>query len=159
MPVRLFLPVDRRDFLRLVRQIDAVANCAEDVGVLRHASTRTKFRKSSSLCYASSSKRGDGDRGVGARPSSSRMMDRAHGVRASRGRPQKSRWPKRTRSVDSNTRPTSFRIAAPRRSSEQRNRCRRCRSSCGPRCSTRSAPSPTTPRTSATSLGLFVAAS
>ena len=34
MPVRLFLPVDRRDFLRLVRQIDAVANCAEDVGVL-----------------------------------------------------------------------------------------------------------------------------
>ncbi len=34
MPVRLFLPVDRRDFLRLVRQIDAVANCTEDVGVL-----------------------------------------------------------------------------------------------------------------------------
>ena len=34
MPVRLFLPVDRRDFLRLIRQIDAVANCAEDVGVL-----------------------------------------------------------------------------------------------------------------------------
>jgi predicted phosphate transport protein (TIGR00153 family) len=33
-PVRLFLPVDRRDFLRLIRQIDAVANCAEDVGVL-----------------------------------------------------------------------------------------------------------------------------
>ncbi len=34
MPVRLFLPVDRRDFLRLVRQIDAVANDTEDVGVL-----------------------------------------------------------------------------------------------------------------------------
>ena len=34
MPVRLFLPVDRRDFLRLIRQIDAVANCSEDVGVL-----------------------------------------------------------------------------------------------------------------------------
>ena len=34
MPVRLFLPVDRRDVLRLIRQIDAVANCAEDVGVL-----------------------------------------------------------------------------------------------------------------------------
>jgi predicted phosphate transport protein (TIGR00153 family) len=34
MPVRLFLPVDRRDFLRLIRQIDAIANCAEDVGVL-----------------------------------------------------------------------------------------------------------------------------
>ena len=34
MPVRLFLPVDRRDFLRLIREIDAVANCAEDVGVL-----------------------------------------------------------------------------------------------------------------------------
>jgi predicted phosphate transport protein (TIGR00153 family) len=34
MPVRLFLPVDRRDFLRLIRQIDAVANDTEDVGVL-----------------------------------------------------------------------------------------------------------------------------
>lgn len=34
MPVRLFLPVDRRDVLRLIRQVDAVANCAEDVGVL-----------------------------------------------------------------------------------------------------------------------------
>ncbi len=34
MPVRLFLPVDRRDFLRLIREVDAVANCAEDVGVL-----------------------------------------------------------------------------------------------------------------------------
>ena len=34
MPIRLFLPVDRRDVLRLVSQIDAVADCAEDVGVL-----------------------------------------------------------------------------------------------------------------------------
>jgi predicted phosphate transport protein (TIGR00153 family) len=34
MPVRLFLPVDRRDFLRLIREIDAVANSAEDLGVL-----------------------------------------------------------------------------------------------------------------------------
>jgi predicted phosphate transport protein (TIGR00153 family) len=34
MPVRLFLPVDRRDFLRLISEIDAVADCAEDVGVL-----------------------------------------------------------------------------------------------------------------------------
>ncbi len=34
MPVRLFLPVDRRDALRLVSEIDAVADCAEDVGVL-----------------------------------------------------------------------------------------------------------------------------
>lgn len=34
MPVRLFLPVDRRDFLRLIRELDGVANCAEDVGVL-----------------------------------------------------------------------------------------------------------------------------
>lgn len=34
MPVRLFLPVDRRDLLRLVSQVDAVADCAEDVGVL-----------------------------------------------------------------------------------------------------------------------------
>lgn len=34
MPVRLFLPVDRRDFLRLIREIDAVANCAEDLGVI-----------------------------------------------------------------------------------------------------------------------------
>lgn len=34
MPVRLFLPVDRRDLLRLVSEIDAVADCAEDVGVL-----------------------------------------------------------------------------------------------------------------------------
>lgn len=34
VPVRLFLPVDRRDFLRLIREIDAVANSAEDVGVL-----------------------------------------------------------------------------------------------------------------------------
>ncbi len=34
MPVRLFLPVDRRDLLRLIREIDAVANAAEDLGVL-----------------------------------------------------------------------------------------------------------------------------
>jgi predicted phosphate transport protein (TIGR00153 family) len=34
MPVRLFLPVDRRDLLRLIREIDAVANNAEDLGVL-----------------------------------------------------------------------------------------------------------------------------
>lgn len=34
MPLRLFLPVDRRDLLRLVSEIDAVADCAEDVGVL-----------------------------------------------------------------------------------------------------------------------------
>lgn len=34
MPIRLFLPVDRRDVLKLVSQIDAVADCAEDVGVL-----------------------------------------------------------------------------------------------------------------------------
>lgn len=34
MPVRLFLPVDRRDALRLVSEIDAIADCAEDVGVL-----------------------------------------------------------------------------------------------------------------------------
>jgi predicted phosphate transport protein (TIGR00153 family) len=34
MPVRLFLPVDRRDVLRLISEIDAIADCAEDVGVL-----------------------------------------------------------------------------------------------------------------------------
>ncbi|MBW2508458.1 MAG: TIGR00153 family protein [Deltaproteobacteria bacterium] len=34
MPVRLFLPVDRRDVLRLIREIDAIANNAEDLGVL-----------------------------------------------------------------------------------------------------------------------------
>ncbi|MEM6960319.1 MAG: TIGR00153 family protein, partial [Myxococcota bacterium] len=34
MPTRLLLPVDRRDLLKLVAQIDATANCAEDVGVL-----------------------------------------------------------------------------------------------------------------------------
>ena len=34
MPVRIFLPVDRRDLLRLIREIDAVANSVEDVGVL-----------------------------------------------------------------------------------------------------------------------------
>jgi hypothetical protein len=34
MPVRLLLPVDRRDFLRLMSEIDAIADCAEDIGVL-----------------------------------------------------------------------------------------------------------------------------
>ncbi|MGB0680241.1 MAG: TIGR00153 family protein [Polyangiales bacterium] len=34
MPIRLFLPLDRRDVLKLISQIDAVADCAEDVGVL-----------------------------------------------------------------------------------------------------------------------------
>lgn len=34
MPVRLFMPVDRRDVLKLISQIDAIADCAEDVGVL-----------------------------------------------------------------------------------------------------------------------------
>ena len=34
MPLRLFLPVDRRDALKLVSEIDAVADCCEDVGVL-----------------------------------------------------------------------------------------------------------------------------
>lgn len=34
MPVRLFLPVDRRDVLKLISEIDAIADCAEDVGVL-----------------------------------------------------------------------------------------------------------------------------
>ena len=34
MPVRLLLPVDRRDLLRLMSEIDAIADCAEDVGVL-----------------------------------------------------------------------------------------------------------------------------
>lgn len=34
MPTRLFLPVDRRDVLRLVRQIDSIADASEDVGVL-----------------------------------------------------------------------------------------------------------------------------
>jgi len=34
LPVKLFLPVDRRDVLRLVGQIDAIADCAEDLGVL-----------------------------------------------------------------------------------------------------------------------------
>jgi hypothetical protein len=34
MPHRLFLPIDRRDVLRLISEIDAVADCAEDVGVL-----------------------------------------------------------------------------------------------------------------------------
>lgn len=34
MPVSLFLPVDRRDVLRLISQVDAIADCSEDVGVL-----------------------------------------------------------------------------------------------------------------------------
>ena len=34
MPPRLLLPVDRRDLLRLVSEVDAIADCAEDVGVL-----------------------------------------------------------------------------------------------------------------------------
>ena len=34
MPMRLFLPVDRRDVLKLVSEIDSIADCAEDVGVL-----------------------------------------------------------------------------------------------------------------------------
>ena len=34
MPIRLFLPVDRRDVLRAISEIDAIADCAEDVGVL-----------------------------------------------------------------------------------------------------------------------------
>ncbi len=34
LPGSLFLPVDRRDLLQLIGQIDAVADCAEDVGVL-----------------------------------------------------------------------------------------------------------------------------
>lgn len=34
MPRKLFLPVARRDILRLVRQIDSIADSAEDVGVL-----------------------------------------------------------------------------------------------------------------------------
>jgi hypothetical protein len=34
MPVRQFMPVDRRDVLKLISEIDAIADCAEDVGVL-----------------------------------------------------------------------------------------------------------------------------
>ncbi|MCA9537484.1 MAG: TIGR00153 family protein [Myxococcales bacterium] len=34
LPGTLFLPVDRRDLLQLIGQMDAVADCAEDVGVL-----------------------------------------------------------------------------------------------------------------------------
>lgn len=34
MPLRIFLPVDRRDVLRLVSVIDRIADSAEDVGVL-----------------------------------------------------------------------------------------------------------------------------
>lgn len=34
MPLRLYLPVDRRDVLHLIAQVDAIADCAEDVGVI-----------------------------------------------------------------------------------------------------------------------------
>ena len=34
LPRTLFLPVDRRDFLDVLSSLDAVADCAEDVGVL-----------------------------------------------------------------------------------------------------------------------------
>ncbi len=34
LPRQLFLPVDRRDLLNLLKRIDAIADCAEDVGVL-----------------------------------------------------------------------------------------------------------------------------
>jgi predicted phosphate transport protein (TIGR00153 family) len=34
MPTRLLLPVDRRDVLRLLSEVDGIADCAEDVGVL-----------------------------------------------------------------------------------------------------------------------------
>jgi hypothetical protein len=34
MPVRLMLPVDRRDALKLISELDAIADCAEDVGVI-----------------------------------------------------------------------------------------------------------------------------
>ena len=34
MPIRLFLPVDRRDVLKLLSALDAIADSAEDVGVL-----------------------------------------------------------------------------------------------------------------------------
>jgi len=34
MPIRLFLPVDRRDVLKLLSQIDSIADSAEDVAVL-----------------------------------------------------------------------------------------------------------------------------
>ncbi|QQR89287.1 MAG: TIGR00153 family protein [Myxococcales bacterium] len=34
MPIRLFLPVDRRDILKLISQIDSVADSAEDAAVL-----------------------------------------------------------------------------------------------------------------------------
>ena len=34
MPLRLFLPIDRRDLLRVISEIDAIADCAEDIGVL-----------------------------------------------------------------------------------------------------------------------------
>lgn len=34
LPTRLLLPVDRRDLLRLVSEVDNIADCTEDVGVL-----------------------------------------------------------------------------------------------------------------------------
>lgn len=34
LPGSLFLPVDRRDLLQLIGQVDAIADCAEDIGVL-----------------------------------------------------------------------------------------------------------------------------
>ncbi|MEM9069337.1 MAG: TIGR00153 family protein [Myxococcota bacterium] len=34
MPASIFLPIDRRDVLKLISEIDAIADCAEDVGVL-----------------------------------------------------------------------------------------------------------------------------
>ncbi len=34
LPTRLLLPVDRRDLLKLLSEVDAIADCAEDVGVL-----------------------------------------------------------------------------------------------------------------------------
>lgn len=34
MPVRLFLPLDRRDILRLAREIDSIADATEDVAVM-----------------------------------------------------------------------------------------------------------------------------
>ena len=46
MPVRLMLPVDRRDVLQLISQIDSIADCAEDVGVLL---TLRKFEVPSTL--------------------------------------------------------------------------------------------------------------
>ncbi|MCB9667357.1 MAG: TIGR00153 family protein [Myxococcales bacterium] len=41
MPIRLFLPVDRRDILSLISKMDAVADSAEDAGVLLTLRTMT----------------------------------------------------------------------------------------------------------------------